>query len=140
MGKIVTIEYIDDLEGTSIDAESVDTIEFSFRGQDYTLVLTRENGSQFDKDVARYIAAAKKAQSRDARATRKTVKSASRPKKTPLPTAGQRKTAKAKPSAPAVSGPERTRSIRKWAMDNGYTVSDRGRISAAVLDAFEAAH
>lgn len=78
VGKIVTIEYVDDIEGTPIDAESVDTVAFSYRGQDYTLVLTKKNGVQFDKDVSRYVAAAKKAQSRDARATRKPAKSAPR--------------------------------------------------------------
>lgn len=30
--------------------------------------------------------------------------------------------------------------IRAWARDNGYTVSDRGRLSAQVLAAFDAAH
>ncbi|MGW0163103.1 hypothetical protein ACWDUN_27660 [Mycobacterium sp. NPDC003323] len=43
------------------------TVEFSSRCQDYTLILTRDNGAQFDEDVARYIAAAKNAQRRDAR-------------------------------------------------------------------------
>lgn len=138
MGKIVTIEYVDDLEGTSIDAESVDTIEFSYRGQDYTLVLTRDNGAQFDKDVARYIDAAKKARTREARATRKSVKRAPKQKKTPSKTTGQR--TKTKPAALTASGAERTRSIRKWAIENGHNVSDRGRIPAAVLEAFETAH
>lgn len=35
---------------------------------------------------------------------------------------------------------DRTGEIRGWARTNGYTVSDRGRISATVIEAFEAAH
>jgi hypothetical protein len=139
VGKIVTVEYVDDLEGTSIDAESVDTVEFSYRGQDYTLVLTKKNGAQFDKDVSRYITAAKKAQSRDARAARKPAKPRPRQAAAPKP-AVQRKTSPRKKAVAAASGPERTRAIRQWAADNGHTVSTRGRISVAVLQAFDAAH
>lgn len=138
MGKIVTIEYIDDLEGGSISAESVDTVEFSYRGQDYALVLTKSNGAQFDKDISRYITAAKRAQSREARAARQTAKPARRAKDPTSTT--RRKTSPRKNAAPAASGPERTRAIRQWAADNGHTVSTRGRIPAAVLQAYDAAH
>lgn len=139
MGKIVTIEYVDDLEGTSITAESVDTVEFSYRGQEYSLVLTKKNGAQFDKDIARYISAAKKSQTRDARAARKTAKPTPRKANTKKPTA-RRKSSPRASAAVAVSGPERTRAIREWATDNGHTVSTRGRISTAVLEAYDAAH
>ncbi|MFM9376836.1 Lsr2 family protein [Gordonia sp. VNK21] len=33
-----------------------------------------------------------------------------------------------------------TRVVREWANENGFTVSDRGRIPADVLSAYEAAH
>ena len=35
---------------------------------------------------------------------------------------------------------EQTAAIRAWARQNGYQVSDRGRISKTVVDAFQAAH
>lgn len=70
VGKIVTVEYVDDFDGQSIEADVVDTVDFSFRGKDYSLVLTAKNGAQFDKDMAPYIRAAKKAQARDARGSR----------------------------------------------------------------------
>lgn len=161
MGKIVTIEYVDDLDEVSIDAETVDTVDFSFRGQDYTLVLTKKNGAQFTKDMARYINAAKKAQTREARAARKAARpeprkstkkqSASRKpaietlsipeprkpaKKPPTP----RKTVSPKNATSKPSGPESARAIREWAAANGHTVSTRGRMSAAVIDAYDAAH
>lgn len=139
MGKIVTIEYVDDLEGTSIDAESVDTVDFSYRGQDYTLVLTKKNGAQFDKDVSRYITAAKKSQTRDARAAHKPAKPAPRKANTPI-SSTRRKTSPRKRAEAAISGPERTRAIRQWAADNGHTVSTRGRMPAAVMQAYDAAH
>ena len=30
--------------------------------------------------------------------------------------------------------------VRAWAKENGYSVSERGRVPAAVLEAYEAAH
>lgn len=54
MGKIVTVEYVDDLDGVPIDPKSVDAVEFSYRGDKYSLVLTADTGAQFDKDIARY--------------------------------------------------------------------------------------
>jgi hypothetical protein len=37
------------------------------------------------------------------------------------------------------SDKERTTAIREWARKNGHKVSERGRLSAAVLAAYEAA-
>ncbi|MGB4778813.1 Lsr2 family DNA-binding protein, partial [Microbacterium sp.] len=30
--------------------------------------------------------------------------------------------------------------VREWALQNGYTVSERGRVPASVLEAYDAAH
>jgi hypothetical protein len=30
--------------------------------------------------------------------------------------------------------------VRAWARDNGFSVSDRGRVSSEVMSAYEAAH
>jgi hypothetical protein len=38
------------------------------------------------------------------------------------------------------AAPVETAQLRTWARDNGYTVSDRGRVAASVLQAYEAAH
>ncbi|WP_158854172.1 histone-like nucleoid-structuring protein Lsr2 [Saccharothrix deserti] len=35
---------------------------------------------------------------------------------------------------------EQTKAIREWARSNGHELSDRGRIPAHVIEAFEAAH
>jgi hypothetical protein len=141
VGKIVTIEYVDDLDGISVDAESVDTVNFTYRGQEYSLVLTAKNGAQFDKDMARYITAAKKAQTRDARAARK--KPRSEPRQSTKPKAAPRREPAASrktTTAAATSSPDRRQAIREWAVANGHNVSKRGRISAAIVDAYDAAH
>lgn len=141
MGKIVTIEYVDDLEGVAVDAGSVDTVDFSYRGQEFSLVLTAKNGAQFDKDIARYINAAKKAQTRDARAAREKANPASRRTvKAKVKAAPQRKSSARKIVPPASSGPERARAIREWAAANGHSVSQRGRIPSTIAEAFDRAH
>lgn len=38
------------------------------------------------------------------------------------------------------SSAKETRKIRKWALENDIEVSERGRISAAVREAYDAAH
>jgi hypothetical protein len=140
VGKIVTVEYVDDLDDVPVDAESVDNVEFSYRGNSYSIVLSADNGAQFDKDIARYIKAAKKAATREARAARQNARAtpskSAKPKGRPRPQAASRKPAPATPT----SGPERTRTIREWATANGHNVSPRGRIAARVIEAYDAAH
>lgn len=55
----------------------------------------------------------------------------------PWVTAGRRVGGRARPGT-ATAG--RTKKIRKWALENGIEVSERGRISAAVGEAYDAAH
>jgi hypothetical protein len=38
------------------------------------------------------------------------------------------------------AAPVDTAGLRSWARDNGYTVSDRGRVAASIAKAYEAAH
>ncbi|MEN4464358.1 Lsr2 family protein [Mycolicibacterium conceptionense] len=149
MGKIVTVEYVDDFDGISVDADTVDTVDFSYRGQDYSLVLTTENGAQFDKDMARYITAAKKAAARDARAARKPARPAPRKSakvkdvvkaKGAAKVAAPRRATGSRKAATAASGRERSRAIREWAAANGHKVSQRGRLPAEVESAYDAAH
>lgn len=179
VGRTVTTEYFDDFTGKPLDANSVDTVPFSYRGTDYSLDLTIEDGKQFDAAIARYIKAAAKAQARDLRAASKKPakvarKSPAAPKKAvpaakkaapvkaavapakaapakaaaakaaPAKAAAtkarpQRK-ASAKSGAAAATAPDQNRVIREWATANGVKVSQRGRISADVIDAYNAAN
>lgn len=157
MPAIVTTEYVDDLDGSTIDAKTVDTVEFSYRGAEYTLVLTAANGAQFDKAIARYIKAAKKARAQLPRAAQAKARSGAQkstgPSKAAAPAgkaASARKTASAskvasprKVAAPKtdarLDGRGRAKAIREWAAANGHTVSERGRISSSVVEAFNAA-
>lgn len=53
--------------------------------------------------------------------------------------AGQRTGGRRVPSG-SRGGRNDLAAIRKWAKENGYEVSERGRIPAAVMEAYDAAH
>ncbi|WP_071289523.1 histone-like nucleoid-structuring protein Lsr2 [Mycolicibacterium llatzerense] len=164
MPAFITTDYVDDIDGVSIDPKNVDTVQFSHRGVEYTLVMAKENGAQFDTHMAPYIKAAKKAQAQLARAASGKTGTAARKStatgkadKAPAKAAAPRKSAPArKTSAPrktasprrvasrnvdaVVDSQSRAKAIREWAAANGHTVSARGRISASVVEAFDAAN
>ena len=54
-----------------------------------------------------------------------------------VPTAGRRVGGRRRRDS---SSAKETRKIRKWALENDIEVSERGRISAAVREAYDAAH
>lgn len=111
MAKRTTVTLVDDLDGS----EAVESVQFSYRGVDYSIDLNEKNASAFDKAVAKYINSA----ARDS---------------------GRRSSAR----SGARWGAEATRrtnlgDIRAWATTNGYKVSDRGRVAAHIVEAYDAA-
>jgi hypothetical protein len=44
------------------------------------------------------------------------------------------------PARPARTSPQRTQEIRDWARASGYTVSNRGRIAADIVTAYDKTH
>jgi len=113
---IVTL--VDDLTGE--EAQDISTVEFSLDGVTYQLDLTDTNGETLRGALSPYIAAGRKigGRRRGPRRPSHVMKSNGR--------AGEytRATFKA---------------IRAWAKTNGYTVSDRGRISLEVMQAWQRA-
>lgn len=92
-----------------------ETVLFSLDGTAYEIDLTDQNAAALRDALAPYVAAGRSVSTRSAPASaRRRVQKRS----------GQRD-----------YGP-----IREWAAANGYTVSERGRVPAAVLEAYDAAH
>ena len=120
MAERVVRQLIDDLDGSEIPNGGGERIEFSLRGVEYQIDLSAGNIAKLDKALKPYIEAAVKV--RGGRA-RRTVKSIS-----------------VNGNGSGSGSKEQLSAIRKWARKNGYEVSDRGRIKAEVLEAFEAAH
>ena len=116
MAKTVITQITDDLDGSN----GAETVTFGYRGTDYEIDLGRRNSSAFDKAMKPYVDAARKVALRG----------------------GSRRgsgSGRNGRSGRSHSGADLA-SIRTWARENGYAVSDRGRISAEVMDAYNAAH
>jgi hypothetical protein len=114
MAKTVITQITDDLDGSS----GAETVTFGYRGTNYEIDLGRRNASAFDKTMRPYVDAARKVTT--ARGGRRGSSDGRRTSR--RGSAGQ------------------LASIREWARAEGYSVSDRGRISANVMEAYEKAH
>ncbi len=105
-----TVITTDDLDGSS-GAESV---SFSYGGKSYEIDLAKKNRVNLDKLLKPYIDVARVSSTGGRRAT-----GAGR---------GRR------------SSTVDLTAVRAWAAENGIEVSSRGRIAAAVMDEYNAAH
>ncbi|MCG7607062.1 Lsr2 family protein [Mycobacterium sp. CnD-18-1] len=106
---------IDDLDGS----EGAETRTFSIEGAVYEIDLIDAHAKELYRALEPYIESARRITGTRARK------------------AAPQAVAK-KPSAPAKT--EQNTAIREWARKKGMDVSNRGRISADIVDAFEAAH
>ncbi len=105
------------------ETEAAETVTFGHDGATYELEMCQQHLDEFNNWISEYIASARRIgrSARGGRAASATV-SPGRPRRRGS-------------GPPAGSG---LGEIRQWARANGYQVSDRGRISAAVRQAFEA--
>ena len=111
MAQKVHVVMVDDID----EGEADETVSFSLDGVDYEIDLSTKNAAALRDALARYVSSARKTKGR-----RGSSGSASR---------GRR--SKGNPS-PA--------DVRSWARENGFTLSDRGRVPAEIRDAYLAAH
>lgn len=127
MARRIVHQFVDDLDGTVLEVGSGETVLFSLDGSAYEIDLTDDNAAALREALAPYIAAGR---SVSARAT------SSR--------AGSSRTSSARSSGGARtqrrSGQRDYAPVRAWAAENGYSLSERGRVPAVVLDAYDAAH
>ena len=119
MAQQVNVKFVDDLDGS----DAAGTVSFAIDGRAYEIDLSDDNAARLRDSLASFVAAGRKSGGSGAaggrRAQKMTASSGSRPQ--PLDR-------------------EQTAAIRAWARQNGHQVSDRGRISKTVVDAFQAAH
>jgi Spy/CpxP family protein refolding chaperone len=92
-------------------SDGAETVSFGFDGVSYEIDLTEKNRAKFEKAFQPYVQA------------------------------GRRISRSRRPGSPRTTGPRIDRAaIRVWANENGLNVSERGRISAEVMQKYEAAH
>ncbi|OZE74202.1 Lsr2 family protein [Rhodococcoides fascians A21d2] len=121
MGKEVSTEFVDDMDGSRIADGSGETVEFSVSGVDYVIDLKSSNATEFHRKLDRYIKYATRVGGR----RRKTLTAGAR---TPIPT------------IVVEVEPGRGKAVRQWAAAGGYDISRRGRISSEIKEAYNAAH
>ena len=115
MARKVQVILSDDLdENLSAD----ETVSFSLDGTSYEIDLAEKNAKEMRDALARYVSAARKVGRGGTRAS-----------------GGGRSRATG-----GRMDREQAGAIRDWARKNGHAVSDRGRIPASVVEAYESAH
>jgi hypothetical protein len=112
MAQKVNIVLVDDLDGS----EATESLSFGLDGTSYEIDLNEENAARLRDALAPYVGHARKVGSASRRNGRRSSSSAS-----------------------SSDGPS-ARDIRDWARENGFEVPDRGRVSAEVRSAYDAAH
>ncbi|GAA1943159.1 histone-like nucleoid-structuring protein Lsr2 [Microbacterium aquimaris] len=113
MARRIVHQLVDDLDGSVLDVGEGETVLFSLDGTAYEIDLTDENASAFREVLAPYVEAARRV-------------------------SGARSSSS---STPRRRNPRQDyAAVREWAKANGYTVSDRGRVPATILEAYDAAH
>ena len=116
MGKRVIEILVSDLSGEELEAGQGETIEFSYRGKDYTVDLTDAEADRFDAAIEPFVSAATALGGRS----------------------NTRRSAESRSSSGMTR--DELQNIRAWARANGHKVSDRGRIKSDIIDAYHAAH
>jgi hypothetical protein len=111
MARQTTITLVDDLDGGEADEQ----VEFSVDGRSYEIDLSAVNAGRLREALAPFISAARRAG------------------------AGRSASTAAAPSRPSSSRAQ-NQAIREWAIAQGMTVSERGRIPTNVLTAYHSAH
>ena len=116
MAQRIQVNLVDDLNGE----EAQETVRFGVDGIDYEIDLTTENAEKLRSALSEYVDKGRKAK------TGRRAQSSQ---------GGQSSS-----SAPSKSKREETQKIRQWAQDNGHNPSSRGRITQAIVDAYNEAH
>ncbi|WP_298461805.1 Lsr2 family protein [uncultured Cellulomonas sp.] len=117
MAQKVQVLLVDDIDGGTAE----ETVTFSLDGVSYEIDLTSEHAAELRESFSRWVGHARK------------VGSGSR---------GSGRQSRGGSGAGRRSGGSSNdaTAIREWARENGHEVSERGRISAEVRAAYEAAH
>ena len=103
------------------DVEGTETIAFGLDGSSYEIDVCDAHAAEFRDAQAPYVGAARRAGRGSGPST-------------------QRRSARAGGRGAGSGDKNKVADIRDWARKNGHQVSERGRIAATVLQAYEAAH
>lgn len=115
MAQKVQVLLVDDLDG----GEAEETVSFSLDGVGYEIDLNAKNAARMRDELAPWVGHARRVGGRSG---------------------GGRKAGVGRPRSGGTAGGIDTAAVREWAREHGHPVSERGRISAEVMEAYKAAH
>lgn len=113
MAQKVQVLLVDDIDGGTAD----ETVTFALDGVSYEIDLTSAHAAELRDALGTWVGHARKV-------------------------GGRSSSGRGSSSGGGASRPRRSSdagAVRTWAKENGYEVSERGRISAEIRDAYEAA-
>jgi hypothetical protein len=113
MAQKTRVILVDDIDGEEI-TDGGETLQFGLDGVTYEIDLNDKNAAKLRDALSFYIAHARRV-------------------------GGRRQTSRSGGGTASARGSD-LQKIREWAKENGYKVSDRGRISKEVQEAYAAAH
>ncbi|QNN51224.1 histone-like nucleoid-structuring protein Lsr2 [Nocardioides mesophilus] len=113
MAQRVNVVLVDDLDG----GDATETVSFALDGVDYEIDLSDQHATELRDALAVYVGHGRR-------------------------TGGRRRKGQAAParSTGGSDGGASAAEIREWAKANGWDVPERGRVSAEVRSAYDAAH
>jgi antitoxin (DNA-binding transcriptional repressor) of toxin-antitoxin stability system len=114
MAQKVQVLLVCDLHDDEV--EGTETVSFGLDGSSYEIDVCDAHAAELRNAFASYVGAARRAGRASVAARR------------------------GRPAAKAGGGNQRVAEIREWARKNGHQVSERGRLSATLVAAYEAAH
>ena len=120
MARRIVHQLVDDIDGTVLEVGEGETVHFSLNGTSYEIDLNSAHAEELRPALEPYITAGRRAGSGAASGGGRSSSSSS-----------SRKRPSRNPEVAA---------IRAWAKENGYTLSERGRVPAPILEAYRAAH
>ena len=110
-----------DLHDDDDEVGGVETVSFGVDGATFEIDVCQVHAEELRDSFARYSGVARSS----GRAAAST---------------GPRRARADRPTPDSAGGRQHVQEVREWARANGHTVSDRGRLSGAVIAAYEAAH
>ena len=108
MAQRIVVQFVDDLDGTPLADGAGGTVSFGLDGTSYEVDLSRANADKLRAALAEYVAVARKVGSGRGGAKRGTARSSN----------------------------VDTAAIREWARSQGLQVSERGRVAATIVEAY----
>lgn len=112
MARRIVHQLVDDIDGALLEVGEGETIHFSLNGAAYEIDLTRSHADELREALDPYIKAGRRVTASNTRTT---------PRR-------------------RASHSSEIADIREWAKSQNLKVSERGRISAEVMDAYRSAH